>query len=171
MNNPERAALGRERVGKPIATVVEAFLPRIMSSELGGDVDPETVVGYVQGFLLSGFVQLVDEATSEGESLESIEPAGVKQTVVLLLRDILARARRDPHGDLEEYDARCDSFVAEICDDLAVDAEPVLAQTFPLDTSDLQARWAADAMAWLGLPEKTGLMLVVGHASFADEDW
>ncbi|MFP4601148.1 MAG: hypothetical protein ACLFVJ_23065, partial [Persicimonas sp.] len=138
MSDSERAALGRERVGEPIAEVVQAFIPALIGSELAGKVEPQAVMEYVNGFLFAAFVQLIDESTGGIDALEAIQPAGVRQAVLLLLRDVLARELVVRNIPADEAAEQIHDFIEKLAHDLGAEPAPVLEPELPLDTDDLE---------------------------------
>ncbi len=171
MSKEQRAALGRQRVGEPIANVIQAFVPALLAQPWAEELDAQAVLDYVNNFLFGAFVQLIDESTEDLASLEAIEPEGVQRVVLLLLRDVVARSLMASGGPGEEATMRSDGLIEQVAQDVGVSAEPVRAPALPLDTDDLGAPWAGEAMEAIGLTARHGLILVVAHAAFVDAAW
>lgn len=168
MGREERQKLGTSRVGEPIGRVVKAFVPAIIKDEIGACVDPRAVMQYINAYLLGAFVSIIDKSTENLVDLEAVRPKGVEQAVILLLRDLLVRQLLERGLPLEEACRGADGFVAKVVVELEVDPAPIIGPKLPLDTSDLEADWAADVMEAVGLSRRHGMMLVISHAAFLD---
>jgi hypothetical protein len=88
-----------------------------------------------------------------------------------LLRDVLVRELGAQGVSADEAGASSDDFIEEVAGDIGVTPGAVLEPQVPLDTDDLGAQWASDAMESIGLTRRHGLMLVVAHAAFVDDAW
>lgn len=167
MNDAKRREkAGTERVGKPIAMVVQTARRKASTEAWSGKISTDRLLHYCEGFLFSVFPELVDRSTRHVEMLEAIDPTAVMEVVVILLRDSLLQE----FAGLPRAYGPIDSFIGDLASELGLGLDRVFPSGGPFNIDSMSnMRWAQDLMIRLGLAPGAGMLLFVPHASFVKE--